>query len=84
MAGLGTLGWFLYSLYDGISLKCVIKGFKGKLEQKVKKKKKNYSNRLYFLIMHCSNEYRIPFKTTNSKLYIVFHSLISIFSICCD
>ena len=31
---------FLYSLYDGISLKCVIKGFKGKLEQKVKKKNK--------------------------------------------
>ena len=40
VAGLGTLGWFLYSLYDGISLKYVIKGFKGKLEQKVKKKKK--------------------------------------------
>ena len=39
VAGLGTLGWFLYSLYDGISLKYVIKGFKGKLEQKVKKKK---------------------------------------------
>ena len=35
-------------------------------------------HRFYFPVMHRSNEYRIPFKMTSFKLYIVFHS------ICCE